>query len=50
MRIIRAVAELSDNGDTARALEEFGAIVIVDELDSGIELMNCLALNTLNCL
>ena len=39
----KQLAELSDNGDTARALEEFGAIVIVDELDHGIELMNRLA-------
>ena len=39
----KQLAELSDNGDTARALEEFGAIVIVDEFDSGIELMNRLA-------
>ena len=39
----RQLAELSDSGDIVRALEEFGAIVIVDDLDDGIELMNLLA-------
>jgi len=43
VELSKQLAELPDSGDTVRALEEFGAIVIVDNLDDGIELMNLLA-------
>lgn len=43
VELARQLAELPDRGDVVRALEEFGAIVIVDNLDDGIELLNLLA-------